>query len=154
MSSSSSLYWRSVYFILLIYIGKLREGKNVVIDYVDTEDDDDGNIDVASTSTLGTSASVLLLNRALTQDVMTWLARGSGNSVDNSSGSSSNSNWNGSNDNIKTTFHLVSIDKRLLSRSPAQAFTTSSLQQEASKRLGLSPSQTMRLSQVSRYLVL
>ncbi len=42
---------------------------------------------------------------------------------------------------------IVELRKRRLKRSPPPPFTTSLLQQEASRRLGLSPRQTMRLAQ-------
>ncbi len=44
-------------------------------------------------------------------------------------------------------FHIREIEKRELSRTPAPPFTTSALQQEASRKLGFSVSQTMRIAQ-------
>lgn len=44
-------------------------------------------------------------------------------------------------------FNISSITKKSLKRSPAAPFTTSSLQQEASRRLGFSNSKTMQLAQ-------
>ncbi len=45
------------------------------------------------------------------------------------------------------TFSVASVEKKPGKRSPSAPFTTSTLQQEASRRLGLSVSQTMRLAQ-------
>ncbi len=45
------------------------------------------------------------------------------------------------------TFQITDIDKKELKRSPAAPFTTSSLQQEASRKLGFSVSQTMSIAQ-------
>lgn len=47
----------------------------------------------------------------------------------------------------KATFSVASIEKKPGSRSPAAPFTTSTLQQEAARRLGYSVRQTMRLAQ-------
>ncbi len=44
-------------------------------------------------------------------------------------------------------FSVEAIDKKELNRTPAPPFTTSALQQEASRKLGLSVSQTMRIAQ-------
>ncbi len=44
-------------------------------------------------------------------------------------------------------FSVENIDKRETTRTPAPPFTTSALQQEASRKLGLSVSQTMRIAQ-------
>ncbi len=44
-------------------------------------------------------------------------------------------------------FHIEKIEKRDISRTPAPPFTTSALQQEASRKLGFSVSQTMRVAQ-------
>ena len=44
-------------------------------------------------------------------------------------------------------FAVEDIDKREVSRTPAPPFTTSALQQEASRKLGFSVSQTMRIAQ-------
>ena len=44
-------------------------------------------------------------------------------------------------------FKVASIDKKELVRTPAAPFTTSSLQQEASRKLGFSVSQTMTIAQ-------
>ena len=44
-------------------------------------------------------------------------------------------------------FHIQKIEKKELSRTPAPPFTTSALQQEASRKLGFSVSQTMRIAQ-------
>ena len=44
-------------------------------------------------------------------------------------------------------FHIENIEKKELSRTPAPPFTTSALQQEASRKLGFSVSQTMRIAQ-------
>ena len=48
---------------------------------------------------------------------------------------------------IGATFRVRSIDKKEGTRTPAAPFTTSSLQQEASRRLRLSVSQTMSIAQ-------
>ena len=45
------------------------------------------------------------------------------------------------------TFTIESIEKKQISRTPAAPFTTSTLQQEASRKLGFSVSQTMRIAQ-------
>ncbi len=47
----------------------------------------------------------------------------------------------------EATFAVVDVQKKPVKRSPAPPFTTSTLQQEASRRLGLPVSQTMRLAQ-------
>lgn len=47
----------------------------------------------------------------------------------------------------KSTFMVLSIEKKPASRSPAAPFTTSTLQQEASRKLGFSVKQTMTLAQ-------
>lgn len=47
----------------------------------------------------------------------------------------------------RSTFEVESITRKAARRSPAAPFTTSTLQQEASNRLGYSVSQTMRLAQ-------
>ena len=44
-------------------------------------------------------------------------------------------------------FHIENIEKKELSRTPAPPFTTSALQQEASRKLGFSVTQTMRIAQ-------
>ena len=44
------------------------------------------------------------------------------------------------------TFSVVSVEKKPTRRNPYPPFTTSSLQQDASSRLGFSPSRTMRAS--------
>ncbi len=44
-------------------------------------------------------------------------------------------------------FHIGQIEKKQISRTPAPPFTTSALQQEASRKLGFSVSQTMRIAQ-------
>lgn len=44
-------------------------------------------------------------------------------------------------------FHITDINKRPAQKSPAAPFTTSTLQQEASRKLGFSVSQTMRVAQ-------
>lgn len=48
---------------------------------------------------------------------------------------------------VKTQFSVESVEKRPGKRSPAAPFTTSTLQQEASRKLGYSVSQTMTLAQ-------
>ena len=51
-------------------------------------------------------------------------------------------------DNCKDAlFHIENIEKKELSRTPAPPFTTSALQQEASRKLGFSVTQTMRIAQ-------
>jgi len=45
------------------------------------------------------------------------------------------------------SFHIGSVEKKEISRTPAPPFTTSALQQEAARKLGLSVSQTMRIAQ-------
>lgn len=46
-----------------------------------------------------------------------------------------------------TAFKIADIKKREITRTPAPPFTTSALQQEASRKLGFSVSQTMRIAQ-------
>ena len=48
---------------------------------------------------------------------------------------------------IGAEYHVDSIEKKPVSKSPAPPFTTSTLQQEASRKLGFSVSNTMRLAQ-------
>ena len=50
-------------------------------------------------------------------------------------------------DSMGATYKVASIDKKEVTRTPAPPFTTSTLQQEASRRLHLSVSQTMRIAQ-------
>jgi DNA topoisomerase-1 len=45
------------------------------------------------------------------------------------------------------TFSVVSVEAKPAKRHPPPPFTTSTLQQEASRKLGLAPAQTMRLAQ-------
>ncbi len=47
----------------------------------------------------------------------------------------------------QSEFEIVSVEKKEVTRTPAAPFTTSSLQQEASRRCGFSVSQTMSLAQ-------
>jgi len=47
----------------------------------------------------------------------------------------------------KAEFHIESIDKKEVSRTPAPPFTTSLLQQEAARKCGFSVSQTMSIAQ-------
>ncbi len=44
-------------------------------------------------------------------------------------------------------YHVASVDKKPVTRNPYAPFTTSTLQQEASRKLGLSATQTMRTAQ-------
>ena len=46
-----------------------------------------------------------------------------------------------------STFSVVAVDKKPTKRNPYPPFTTSSLQQDASSRLGFSPSRTMQIAQ-------
>ena len=48
---------------------------------------------------------------------------------------------------IGATFTIATVEKRAGSRTPAPPFTTSTLQQEASRKLGFSVSQTMNIAQ-------
>ncbi len=48
---------------------------------------------------------------------------------------------------IKSTFTVRGVEKKPARRSPAPPFTTSTLQQEASRKLGMSVSQTMSVAQ-------
>lgn len=48
---------------------------------------------------------------------------------------------------IGATFSICSIDKKEGTRTPAAPFTTSTLQQEAARKIGLSVSQTMSIAQ-------
>ncbi len=47
----------------------------------------------------------------------------------------------------KSTFTVGEIEKKQVRRNPAAPFTTSTLQQEASRKLGFSPKKTMQLAQ-------
>ena len=49
--------------------------------------------------------------------------------------------------NIDAVFHVSSIEKKPATKSPAAPFTTSTLQQEASRKLGFSVSRTMQNAQ-------
>ena len=48
---------------------------------------------------------------------------------------------------VNASFAIEGIEKKQISRTPAPPFTTSALQQEASRKLGFSVSQTMRIAQ-------
>ncbi len=48
---------------------------------------------------------------------------------------------------LNSTFHVGDIEKKQAKRNPAPAFTTSTLQQEASRKLGFSAKRTMKLAQ-------
>jgi DNA topoisomerase-1 len=48
---------------------------------------------------------------------------------------------------VGDNFHIQEVDKKPGTRNPSPPFTTSTLQQAASNRLGMSPRQTMRLAQ-------
>lgn len=50
-------------------------------------------------------------------------------------------------DHIKANYKVASIEKKPGKRSPAAPFTTSTLQQEASRKLGFSVANTMRIAQ-------
>ena len=50
-------------------------------------------------------------------------------------------------DSIGATYTVSSVDKKEMTRQPAAPFTTSTLQQEASRKLHFSVSQTMRIAQ-------
>lgn len=52
------------------------------------------------------------------------------------------------NDCIGTTYRITSIQNKAVSKSPAPPFTTSTLQQEAARKLGFTVSQTMRVAQM------
>ncbi|WP_342152645.1 type I DNA topoisomerase [Methylorubrum sp. SB2] len=45
------------------------------------------------------------------------------------------------------TFHVASVEAKPAKRHPQPPFTTSTLQQEASRKLGMAPAQTMRVAQ-------
>src|SRR5690606_20184135 len=49
--------------------------------------------------------------------------------------------------NIGTTFHIADLDTKPAKKSPAAPFTTSTLQQEASRKLYFSVSKTMTVAQ-------
>lgn len=51
------------------------------------------------------------------------------------------------NDHISSDFAIVSVEKKPGKKSPAPPFTTSTLQQEASRKLGFSVANTMRVAQ-------
>ncbi|MEC8090917.1 MAG: type I DNA topoisomerase [Bacteroidota bacterium] len=51
------------------------------------------------------------------------------------------------NQNIEARFHINSIEKKPATKAPAAPFTTSTLQQEASRKLGFSVSRTMQNAQ-------
>ena len=48
---------------------------------------------------------------------------------------------------VQSSFFVESIDKKQVKRNPAPAFTTSTLQQEASRKLGFSAKKTMKIAQ-------
>ena len=50
-------------------------------------------------------------------------------------------------DCINASFHISSLEKKPAKRSPAAPFTTSTLQQEASRKLGFSVARTMQVAQ-------
>lgn len=50
-------------------------------------------------------------------------------------------------DNIKATYKISSLETKPAKRNPAAPFTTSTLQQEASRKLGFSVSRTMQVAQ-------
>ena len=74
------------------------------------------------------SSSVLLLDSNHTEKIINWLS-----GMDASS--------------ISPEFKLVDIETRNINRKPPSPFITSTLQQEASRKLGLSPSRTMSIAQ-------
>jgi DNA topoisomerase-1 len=47
----------------------------------------------------------------------------------------------------KSTFHISKIEKKRVKRNPLAPFTTSTLQQDASNKLGFGASRTMRIAQ-------
>ncbi len=49
--------------------------------------------------------------------------------------------------NIQATYHVANLEKKPVKKSPAPPFTTSTLQQEASRKLGFSVSRTMSNAQ-------
>ncbi len=51
------------------------------------------------------------------------------------------------NDCIKASFSIASLEKKPAKRSPSAPFTTSTLQQEASRKLGFSVARTMQVAQ-------
>ena len=48
---------------------------------------------------------------------------------------------------LSSTFHVGEVEKKQTKRNPAPAFTTSTLQQEASRKLGFSAKKTMKVAQ-------
>jgi len=48
---------------------------------------------------------------------------------------------------VQSSFFVENIDKKQVKRNPAPAFTTSTLQQEASRKLGFSAKKTMKIAQ-------
>jgi DNA topoisomerase I len=93
-----------------------------------------------------------VLNNEKTSNVLSWLS-----SIDNH-----DSTFDDFSKNVKKTsnqkaihmeqtkgitFSIVDIEERKTSRNPPSPFITSSLQQECSNKLGLSPSRTMSLAQ-------
>ena len=51
------------------------------------------------------------------------------------------------NDCVSSDFSITSLDKKPAKKSPAAPFTTSTLQQEASRKLGFTVGQTMSVAQ-------
>ncbi len=47
----------------------------------------------------------------------------------------------------RATYHVGSVEKKQVKRNPSPAFTTSTLQQEASRKLGFSAKKTMKIAQ-------
>ena len=67
--------------------------------------------------------SLLLLDNSKAHDIMKWLV------------------------SSQVAYTVSNIETRKINRSPPPPFITSTLQQEASKKLGLSPSRTMSIAQ-------
>lgn len=86
------------------------------------------DFDSATGELFKNSSSVLLLDAGYTAKITDWM-----------SGTDASK--------LSPEFKLVDIETRHVSRKPPAPFITSTLQQEASRKLGLSPSRTMSIAQ-------
>ena len=96
------------------------------------EKDFDGNTGKLYTSK--DKDKILLLEHDMANKVMNWLIGRDAIKDKKKAGTAS-------------IFRIKSIDSKKLTRNPPKAFITSTLQQDASRKLGLSPSRTMSIAQ-------
>lgn len=90
------------------------------------EKDFDGS--TGELSTVSREKNVLLLNQNMTESIMIWLT-------------------NRHNLSNNVSYFVTNIDEKTISRRPSAPYITSTLQQDASRKLGLSPTATMRYAQ-------